>query len=153
MRKLSTAAMAAKLIRNDLKKEFPGINFSVKSSRYSVNIDWENGPTSKDVKDITDKYIYGHFCPMTDLYNYTNINRDIPQVQYIFTNREITENIISSMFEERKDSYHIWSESLDIDDGQNGKFFEAWGYCTPREYLLAELSKNDLTQGHKNEED
>ena len=48
----------AKEIRKELKKEFPGVKFSVRSSRSggSINIHWTDFPTEKAVKEITSKY-------------------------------------------------------------------------------------------------
>ena len=46
----------AKMIRQDLKKAFPGANFSVRLSRYSmgssVDVRWVDGPAQKDVETI-----------------------------------------------------------------------------------------------------
>ena len=48
----------AREIRKELKKEFPGVKFSVRSSRGggSINIHWTDFPTEKAVKEITSKY-------------------------------------------------------------------------------------------------
>lgn len=61
----------AKLIRAQLKKNFPATKFSVKSSRYaggsSIDIRWTNGPTQKEVDAITDPFSGGGFDGMIDL--------------------------------------------------------------------------------------
>ena len=49
----------AKEIRKELKKEFPEVKFSVRSSRgggSSINIYWTDFPTVKAVEEITNKY-------------------------------------------------------------------------------------------------
>src|SRR5574343_581629 len=52
-KKLSSHAAAAKGIREELKKTFPGIKFSVISDSYSmgdsVHINWTDGPTTGEV--------------------------------------------------------------------------------------------------------
>ena len=93
MRTLTEAAKAAKLIRQELKKEFPGIKFSVISENYSmgnsVTIYWDknSGLESEKVRLISDKYQKGSFDMMTDTYEYTNNRKDIPQVTYVLTQR------------------------------------------------------------------
>lgn len=50
----------AKNIRKDLKKEFPGFKFSVRSDRYSmgssIHVRWVDGPSTKRVEKIIDQY-------------------------------------------------------------------------------------------------
>ncbi len=92
---VSTAANCAAAIREELKKEFPGIKFSVTSETFaggnSVRIGWADGPLSDDVEKITDKYQYGQFNGMEDLYEYTNSRDDIPQAKYVSTSRKMSE--------------------------------------------------------------
>lgn len=60
----------AKLIRVQLKRHFPGVTFSVKSSRYSggssVHINWTDGPRSADVDAVTRQFNGHDFDGMTD---------------------------------------------------------------------------------------
>lgn len=90
-RKLSEVAQCAKSIRTELKKRFPNFKFKVKSESFaggtSVNILWFNGPTIKQVENITNKYQYGHFNGMTDSYECSNKREDIPQARFISTSR------------------------------------------------------------------
>lgn len=76
--KISHYALGAKNIRVELKRAFPGVKFSVTSEGYSggcsIDINWTDGPTSKQVKEITDKYEEGHFDGMEDIYNYDHSN-------------------------------------------------------------------------------
>lgn len=55
-----TCAETAKLIRAELKRTFPGITFSVRSSTYSggasIDVSWTDGPTESLVERITSKY-------------------------------------------------------------------------------------------------
>jgi hypothetical protein len=66
--------LAAKNIRLELARAFPGIKFSVRSSSFAggndVTVSWTNGPTTKEVKAITGKYQEGHFDGMNDIYEY-----------------------------------------------------------------------------------
>lgn len=50
----------AALIRTLLKRSFPGVKFSVRSSTYaggsSIDIRWKNGPTLKTIEDIAGNF-------------------------------------------------------------------------------------------------
>ena len=90
---LSTAALAAKAIRMELKKSFPKTKFSVYSKNYSggnsVHVSWKGGPRESTIDKIINKYQYGHFDGMTDCYEFSNRRNEIPQVTFVFANRSI----------------------------------------------------------------
>jgi hypothetical protein len=64
----------AKLIRAQLKNAFPGQKFRVRSDRYaggsSINIDWVDGPTTKQVDDVVRIFSGATFDSMIDLKTY-----------------------------------------------------------------------------------
>lgn len=72
--KQSYHTLAAKNIRTELKREFPGVKFSVRSSSFSmgndVNVSWTDGPTTEEVEGVTGKYQQGVFNGMEDIYEY-----------------------------------------------------------------------------------
>ena len=120
---MTTHAQTAKAIREELKKAFPNVSFSVRSSSFSmgddVRIKWTNGPTTEQVENITKKYEYGTFDGMTDLYEIDNKRNDIPQVKYIITSRTITEDIKEKTAQEIADRFGFdrndqkaWMEKL-----------------------------------------
>jgi hypothetical protein len=55
-----SCAETAKLVRSALKAAFPGITFSVRSETYSmgasITVSWTDGPTERQVNDVTDRY-------------------------------------------------------------------------------------------------
>lgn len=63
-------ADTAKLIRAQLKKHFPTCKFFVNTKTYSggasIDIDWIDGPTEKEVKSIVSAYNGAGFDGMTD---------------------------------------------------------------------------------------
>lgn len=65
-----SAADTAKLIRVQLSKHFPTTKFYVNSKTYSggasIDIDWYDGPTSEQVKAITNPFSGAGFDGMTD---------------------------------------------------------------------------------------
>lgn len=100
-RQLSTAALAAKAIRKELKEKFPGVKFSVRSNNFAggnaVDVSYDivslgdrgDGTVPVDaVWDIVKKYQYGHFDGMTDSYEYSNRQDDIPQAKYVHVSKK-----------------------------------------------------------------
>jgi hypothetical protein len=90
----STHAKTAQAIRKELKQKYPDTKFSVRSESFAggnaVRVEWTEGESEEQIKSIVDKYQYGSFNGMIDLYEYTNSRDDIPQVKWISTNRNIT---------------------------------------------------------------
>lgn len=91
------AALAAKQIREILKKELPNIKFKVTSENYSmddsINVSYENGVPTERVEKLISQYQYGHFDGMQDMYENSNRRDDIPQTKYLFVRREISPEI------------------------------------------------------------
>lgn len=69
-----SATDTAKMLRRALKSEFPGVKFSVRTSKYaggaSIDIRWTDGPTEAQVKRIADLYQGATFDGMRDLKEY-----------------------------------------------------------------------------------
>ena len=66
-----SCADTAKLVRKALKREFPGVKFSVRSSNYaggaSIDVRWTDGPTSKQVDPVLNAFEGAGFDGMIDL--------------------------------------------------------------------------------------
>ncbi|VVE16522.1 MULTISPECIES: LPD29 domain-containing protein [Pandoraea] len=60
----------AKILRQSLKEAFPGIKFSVRSSKYSggacIDVNWEDGPSEAQVDPIVDRFRGAYFDGMED---------------------------------------------------------------------------------------
>lgn len=144
-RKLSSYAQAAQQIRKELKQKFPNIKFSVTSEDYSmgnsVNIKWVDGPTSEEVKEITDKYQYGHFNGMEDLYEYSNKREDIAQSKFVFTNRSMSKEVEEQIIKEHNEKFCESGQIKDInaynDDAQ----------CWNNNLVYRKFNKLSLTEG------
>lgn len=145
MKQLSTHAHAAKLIRQELKAAFPGIKFSVTSESYSggssIRTEWVNGPTENQVNAIIQKYQYGHFDGMYDIYEHSNSRDDIPQVKFVFASRSITDDVIQSCFDLHFKSFTMFEGISDI----NEQVYEN-GWRSIRSESRRVLSKLDLRQ-------
>ena len=113
-RRTTEAGEAAKEIRQVLKAAFPGQKFEVLSKTYSggnsIDISYQNGPTVKEVNRYVRDFEYGQFDGMTDMYNITNRNKNIPQVKYLFVNRDMSKNLQKYLEEEMAGYYNNWDE-------------------------------------------
>lgn len=83
------SAQVAKFMRLELKKKFPGTQFSVKTDKYSggssIRIHYTNGPPEPAVEKIVNKYSEDRGDPHSD---YRNVNR------YVFLSRAYTQDEI-----------------------------------------------------------
>ncbi len=152
---MSTHAETAKYIRKELKQWFPKIKFTVRSEIFaggnSVNVSWENGPTNDKVDLITSKYQYGHFNCMTDGYENTNRRSDLPQVKYVQTRRNITDDIMDQVFKSLQKNFVHFDEVSSIDE-INDNLKSSWSVWTARDYIYRKLINYDLTNGYLGEE-
>lgn len=95
--------IAAKNLRVELKRSFPGIAFAVRTSKYSggnsVNISWQDGPNSQQVQRIADKYAGGWFDGMTDSYEYKRSpwTEVFGEARYVFCNRSYSDKMLQSV--------------------------------------------------------
>lgn len=87
-KQISNHAAAAQ-IRKMLKKH--GIKARVRASSYaggsSVNVkilDDVLPATLEQIEAFANRYQYGHFDGMTDCYEYSNRNEELPQVKFVF---------------------------------------------------------------------
>ncbi len=124
-----------RIVKAELKKAFPHVKFSVTSDYNSVRVNWTNGVTEKMVDEITSKYEAGKFDGMTDLYEYTNNRHDVPQVNYVFLTRTISEDIYQEKFIDYKNYYNVWKDLTGLDDGSA----HIQG-CTTRGFIRIQLS-------------
>jgi uncharacterized small protein (DUF1192 family) len=68
---ITGSKLVAVNLRRQLKKAYPGVKFSVKTSYDSVGITWTDGPTKDKVREISGMYQSGSFDGMNDIYEYS----------------------------------------------------------------------------------
>lgn len=93
--KMSRYARAAKNMKIELQQAFPHVKFSVRSESFSmgnaVRVSWDNGPCTKTVDEITDKYQY-----YVDKYTNDNsatasaVSVVLGQSKYVSTSRDVS---------------------------------------------------------------
>ena len=99
----SGPVVAAKNLRVELKRAFPGISFSVRTSKYSggnsIDISWTDGPTTQQVDKIANKYSGGTFDGMTDCYNYKSSpwTKVFGKAKYVHSHRHYSDNTVLSI--------------------------------------------------------
>jgi len=66
-----SCAETAKFVRRALAESFPGFKFSVRSHTYSggasIDVDWTDGPRTKEVEPVAKRYEGGGFDGMIDM--------------------------------------------------------------------------------------
>lgn len=149
--KSSSHAAASAAIKAELKAAFPYVKFSVTSDSFSmgnsVDIRWTDGPTSAEVDVITDKYQYGHFDGMNDMYESSNRRDDIPQAKYVSTHRQRSEEA-DKLQEIIKQDFAGW---IDSDYGHNSAtniLYRVWNKTSiPEGAQIIGISRTDHTCG------
>lgn len=124
-----SGTLAAKNIRQVLKRAFPGVKFSVRKNSYgSVAIEWTDGPTEKDVENAAGGFKGGYFCGQEDMYvrQRTPWTEVFGAAEYINERRhhsaEMIERAIEQVFTE-------WSNSLEgidrptVEQYEGGKLY------------------------------
>lgn len=95
----------AKLIRSALKESFPSIKFKVTSKSYaggaSININYVNGPTQKQVESVVKVFEGSYFDGMQDYKGQNYANLDGEEVMFganfVFVNRKFTSDFLTGI--------------------------------------------------------
>lgn len=139
------AAKAASMIRKHLKSN--GINAKVTSQNYSggssINVKTYDllPATEKLVNEYLSQFEYGHFDGMTDCYNYSNVNHEIPQVKFVFLYNEFTNELRQKAWDWLKGYYDYFMEAPEkVDDACHFKIKELGLYGD--QFLFQEMKRN-----------
>lgn len=98
MKKFIAAKDVAKIIRKELKENFKGVKFSVKTDTYaggsSLRISYIDGPTTEEVNKVVKKYEGATFDGMQDLKENKDIIIDgeayLGGPDFIFVHRDLS---------------------------------------------------------------
>lgn len=134
---------AAVNIRIELKAAFPKVKFSVTSDYNTVNVRWADGPTTKQVEAIANKYKAGNFDGMQDCYEF-NADATFAKVfgaaQYVFCSREDTIDGLREAMNHRGDGLKV---AIPDDWKKTG----GWNLPEPDRRLILDTYANcDLSQ-------
>ena len=159
----STHATAAGNIKKELQAAFPGIKFSVKSKSFSmgddVTVNWELGPTSKEVDAIIGKYEMGSFDGMQDLYEYDHdpnreaFRKSHGETKYAMANRHVPDYVYDLIIRELCQRQGIPFEGAIHNINIMGEWATTWVHrimgktSLPAGAVITGLSKTDVTCG------
>lgn len=120
---------AAKNLRKDLKKHFPGVKFSVRADYSSINVKWLDGPTRAMVEAIANRYQSGSFNSMEDIYEFSNspFTTLFGGAQYVFCYRDLSDELEAATFDRLRRRY---PSAPTLEDYKRGNLwqFEAYRY-------------------------
>lgn len=144
----SIHAQTAKAIRQELKTSFPNTKFSVRSESFSmgnaVRIGWTDGVTIEQVKEITEKYEYGHWDGRSDIYELSNHRDDIPQVKWVSWNRKASDQVKDRITDHIRNNY---PDCEDFAMDEHSSFFNEWGATIVwRKFYNMDLENNTLDE-------
>lgn len=138
----SGPVVAARNIRKELKAIYPGVKFSVRTSKYSggnsIDISWTDGPNSAQVDAIIGKYEAGSFNGMEDIYESrsTPWNTVFGSARYVHTSRDYSDSLVASGIDMVARKYG--AEPLPVEEYQNGR---GWTWNKQGTRLGEELSR------------
>lgn len=141
---------AAKNIRIELKRAFPGVKFYVTSASYSggnhVQINWTDGPMTKQVEGIADKYSGGTFDGMTDCYNYRSSpwTEVFGEAKYVSCTRHYSPAMVEAVIRRVCARLGGMDAIPTVEDYQKGRLFmfKQSGGCDVEREINAALSKH-----------
>lgn len=130
----------AKIVRGILKKEFPETKFLVRSKSYtggsSIDIDWEDGTSTKKVEALVGKYHGAEFDGMQDLKTYN----DRPYANdFIFCQRTYSKEALDKKAKQIAKDYGILN-GRDFSELRNERIGNQW----LSDLLYMELREEDL---------
>jgi len=104
--KKSRHALAGANIRKELKHKFPNQKFSVTTDSFSggtsLHVKWIDGVTEAEVQAITNKYEYGSFNGMEDIYEYDkDHDGSYGEVKYLQTDRKFSKEAYEEALQHR----------------------------------------------------
>lgn len=153
------AADVAKLVRKELKDAFPGVKFSVRTSKYaggaSIRVNYTDGPLAKAVEAVVGTYKGSTFNGMIDLKEYHDSYLNGETVSFgndhIFVNRDNSDEAkaamvakIEAVLGEKFETTKLYEAFNDYDTGEVKltRGTKTYGY----NLLHTALARQDLYQ-------
>lgn len=139
-KKISKYAQVAKLLKQKGKEL--GLTLSAKSQSFaggnSVDVDVSKGSDQaiKDLNDYSKQFVYGKFDGMTDYYDITNYNENIPQTKYLSIRDERASTILQGLGKE------YWDNSYII----NGKEYSWYQFANKAKEIFPNDAWQDVLQ-------
>jgi len=145
-----SAKIGATNIRIELKRAFPGIKFSVRmSSGSAIDINWTDGPTVKQVENISGKYQFGNFNGMEDIYEH-NSDNVFPDVfggnNYLFSHRNYSDRYVQIALDNDYLQYehNYISANIDKPTVENFRKGSLYNICDPKRHFNGNSVQTDI---------
>jgi len=125
-RQLSRYARAGQMIRSFMREQ--GIVGSVRGQSYaggsSINIHVEDMQPAalQALERFARQFEYGSFNGMEDIYEYNNVNDDLPQVSYVFVNNNISNGLRQAIWDFAR-GYYKGLENAPADAIEAGNYY------------------------------
>lgn len=141
-----TCAETAKLVRTALKQKFPGVKFAIRSKTYSggasIDIHWQDGPTTKQVEAVAEEYEGADFDSMQDLktYHSSKLNGETVHfgADFVFCERAMSASLLEEAAVKVAKMYGIKTPAIEVDK---------WGHARLERYgeqVVGHWSAGDL---------
>lgn len=131
---------ASKNMKIELGRAFPGVKFSIKTRRFSggdaIDVSWIDGPTSKQVDEIIDRYSAGSFNGMEDISEYSR-NAWIEafgDAKYVHSQRRMSDEAIAKAIRLARAKYgaEVFGDAVTVEAYRKGalwnvQFAGGWG--------------------------
>jgi hypothetical protein len=133
-------------IKKELSLTFPNVKFSVRMRHHgSICISWVDGPTTKQVEAVSDKYESGRFDGMTDSYSYDRsaygdaVAVVLGRSQYVQTSRSLSARFLRDVTLDVCFEYHHNTLPI-VKGGEKSAYVERTSvpYCPNANYSLDE---------------
>jgi hypothetical protein len=148
-----TCAETAKEVRKALKAAFPGIKFSVRSNNYSggasIDVKWFDGPTSKAVDKVANKFAGATFDGMIDLKSYHDSELNGEPVRFgadfIFTKRALSVSFLTNIATQYCKRYHEEMPEIKTWDYDNSAHIDQHpcDYWHPSNQIMRKANETD----------
>lgn len=149
--------LAAKNIRIELKRSFPGVKFSVTTDYNSINVSWNDGPASSLVKPFVNRHSSGTFDGMTDCSGWDDENtfgQVFGESRYANCNREVSDEsleVIARAYCEYYDQEFVgMNECFALGRGDHISLIAgriASGYTIPNGHKITGIVRTEQTSG------
>lgn len=127
-KQLTEVAQCAKLIRDELKRDYPTIKFTVRSENYSmgnsINVSFKDRyDLLKEIETKLAKYKDGNFDGMTDCYDYKPNPSNLPRTKFLFVKCEVSSDLKEKIYTKLAENFGIEDKNNDM---EWHKVFNAW---------------------------
>lgn len=162
MAKYFSCAETAKLVRRELKSNFPGVKFSVRSSVYaggaSIDVEWLDGPSRTSVEKVVKQFQGAIFDGMTDSTTYVKSEWEGEEVRFGSDYVNCTRNMSRAFVEAVVQKFllcnkYVKCEDIHIRGNEQNAWVQAYtlGYHDERE-LNSLLHNTDAKEMHRSYE-